>query len=499
MRPLIRLFGQCMTPAARQFQRQLQDPETVQHYVQQQLLDRLQQCVYGRHFCVQTLADWQRLPIVDYADLEPWIQQQQQQHRSLLTPDPVLFYEQTSGSQGPAKWIPYTKALRHSFQSLFCIWAYDLIQNGPPFQTGRAYMSITPAFAAAGRSTEGLQDDSDYLDGWLQWVLSPFLVTVPGVQQIQDMETFKHHLSLALLRAETLEILSIWSPTFLLVHLDYIQAHRQSLKNHLGSQLSRYRQDLLNQDLIPWSDLWPHLKLISCWDQAHASGPAAVLRQLFPTVMVQGKGLLATEAPMTVPWIQAQGCLPLLNEVFFEFEDERGDLHRLHQLQEGKRYGVIVSQKGGLYRYRMGDQVEVTSIYQLTPCLALIGRTTKTSDLVGEKLHESFVQDILSQIPAQGSQFRCLVPRLEPHPHYVLLLDQVTGNADTMAVALDQGLQASPHYQLARQLGQLGSIKARVLPNAIDELVQSRIDAGCQWGSVKVPCLWTYTSELRLS
>ena len=42
--------------------------------------------------------------------------------------------------------------------------------------------------------------------------------------------------------------------------------------------------------------------------------------------MVQGKGLLVTEAPMTIPLISAQGCVPVLDEVFFEFEDESGKL-----------------------------------------------------------------------------------------------------------------------------------------------------------------------------
>ena len=113
--------------------------------------------------------------------------------------------------------------------------------------------------------------------------------------------------------------------------------------------------------------------------------------------MVQGKGLLATEAPMTIPLIKAQGCVPVLNEVFFEFEHQ-GNIYHLHELELGKVYSIIISQKGGLYRYRIGDRVRVTHYYLKTPCLEFLGRTETTSDLVGEKLHEDFVQDTLNQL-----------------------------------------------------------------------------------------------------
>lgn len=40
----------------------------------------------------------------------------------------------------------------------------------------------------------------------------------------------------------------------------------------------------------------------------------------FPNVFVQGKGLLATEAPMTIPLIEANGYVPVLDEVFLNLK-----------------------------------------------------------------------------------------------------------------------------------------------------------------------------------
>ncbi len=496
MRPLIDALGTLMIPAANRFGRALLDPDRAQRKTQVQIFEKFRASTYGRQLGIVFLEDWERIPIVNYDDLEPWIEEQRNSRSSLLTPDPILFHEKTSGSQKAAKWIPYTRALRRSFHHLFCIWTHDLIRHGPHFQSGRFYISITPAFAAVGEPSQGLQNDSDYLEGWLQWILSPFWITMPGAAQIRDMETFKQGLSLRLLQEESLEILSIWSPTFLLIHLDYIQTHQQRLLERVGDRISSERALALAQTPIPWSQVWPHLKLISCWDQAHAADPAQLLRHLFPEVKVQGKGLLATEAPMTLPLVAAQGCVPLIDEVFFEFESESGAILTLNQIQQGSTYSLIISQKGGLYRYRIGDQVRVSSRHLNTPCLEFIGRDHQICDLVGEKLNEHFVRTQLHLMPQRNSRFRCLVPCWTPHPHYQLILDQSEPHFDLMIRDLDRALQASPHYRLARQLGQLGPIQGKVYPQILEVMIGTRLRSGCRWGDIKLPCLVSQPLDL---
>ena len=73
----------------------------------------------------------------------------------------------------------------------------------------------------------------------------------------------------------------------------------------------------------------------------------------FPGVYIQGKGLLATEAPMTIPWFQVVGGVPLVEDVYFEFETDSGELLELHELALDHSYEVIISQAAGLCRYRM--------------------------------------------------------------------------------------------------------------------------------------------------
>ncbi|MBW4518643.1 MAG: GH3 auxin-responsive promoter family protein [Scytolyngbya sp. HA4215-MV1] len=492
MRGLIQLFGQLLTPAARRFHQALAAPELAQRRVHQAICDRLVMSEYGKALGIRSRADWQQLPIVSYDELEPWIL------RAGLTPEPILFCEKTSGSGGAVKRIPYTRSLRRSFNHMFCVWAHDLIQNGPRFSTGVLYACISPQLSTIdGSEKPGLQDDSDYLDAWLRWLLRPFLVMPKGLPQLRDAQLFQHQLCLALVQAERLETISIWSPSFLQVHLNYIQDHRSRLQQELQHRISPNRLQCLIEPDIVWTQLWPHLKLISCWDSAQAADQADGLRSQFPEVLVQGKGLLATEAPITIPLIAAQGYVPVLDEVFLEFEDDAGCLHGLHELNLAQSYNLILSQKGGLYRYRLGDRVRVTHGYLNTPCLAFLGRSPAVSDLVGEKLHAGFVQQVLNHLNLSATHFQSLVPVAHP-PHYVLLLDQATETADEIAHQLDQELSQSHHYHCARLLGQLTPPQVLIGHQIPERLTLHRVQAGSVWGGIKHSTLATSPIEATL-
>jgi hypothetical protein len=485
MRWLIKGIGHLLAPTSRRFYVALAQPQWAQRVVQQRLVDRLRGCEYGRRFGIRRCEDWHRLPIVEYEDLQPWIlRAQRQPDQSLLTPEPILFYEPTSGSSGAVKQIPYTRSLRCSFNHLFCVWAYDLITQGPAFSTGKLYFSISPNFSEALPAVDsgGTTDDSDYLDPWLRSLLSPFLVISPLAH---TPEAFKENLARTLLQTEALEVISIWSPSFLTVQLDYIHTHRRRIQAALADRLSAARSRLLLQDEIPWTELWPQLKLISCWDSVTAADEAAGLRSQFPSVLVQGKGLLATEAPITLPLVPAQGYVPLLDEVFFEFEDSQGRCWQLHQLEVGQDYQVIISQTGGFYRYRLGDRVQMTHSFLATPCLEFLGRAQGVSDLVGEKLQIDFVSGILDRLALPAARFQSLVPIRQPTDHYVLLLDRCDREPSLVAQQLEQALCDSFHYRLARQLGQLAPVRVFVSETIAERLSVAKAQSGQRWGDIK--------------
>ena len=69
---------------------------------------------------------------------------------------------------------------------------------------------------------------------------------------------------------------------------------------------------------------------------------------------------------MTIPWFQVLGGVPLVEDVYFEFETASGELLELHELELGHSYEIIISQAAGLCRYRMRDIVRVVGFFGKT-------------------------------------------------------------------------------------------------------------------------------------
>jgi hypothetical protein len=241
---------------------------------------------------------------------------------------------------------------------------------------------------------------------------------------------------------------------------------------------------MLKENPLQWPRVWSELKLISCWTSAQAKPAAERLAAKFPTVFMQGKGLLATEAPMTLPLIEARGFVPILTEVFFEFIDEQGNLRLLHELEMGREYEIVLTQQGGLVRYLIGDRVRVTEFYAATPCLEFTGRTQEVCDLVGEKLNESFVQQCLSRL-SQRSDFQMLLPVMNATSHYLLIVDQLSTDAATLETELDSLLCEAYHYGNARRLGQLGRVQVLYAANAREHYYDYFVSKGMKMGDIK--------------
>ncbi len=339
------------------FKNALQAPGRSQQQLLKKIIAGLAETEYGRSLKINAVDDYQqfamKVPMRNFDDLSEWIRRQQQTEKNVLVAEPVLFYEKTSGSSAAAKMIPYTKSLKDSFNRMFLIWLADLLKNLPELKTGKTFISISPALnqpllTAQGKRI-GLTDDAEYVNAWARYILKPFLVLPPQIKRLQSPANFKHALALTLLAESHLEIISIWNPSLLEILLDYVQENRERViqdlqrgaakLEHLEFNFNRPGDErllLLKENPLDWQRLWSELKFISCWTSAHAKPAAERLAAKFPGVFIQGKGLLATEAPMTLPLIEARGFVPILTEVFFEFLDEQGNLRLVQELEAGR-------------------------------------------------------------------------------------------------------------------------------------------------------------------
>ena len=206
-----------------------------------------------------------------------------------------------------------------------------------------------------------------------------------------------------------------------------------------------------------------------------------------PKIEIQAKGLLATEAFVSIPF---QGRHPLaVTSHFFEFEDGDGGVHLANELRTGESYSVIVTTGGGLWRYRLGDMVEVDGWVEGTPSIRFLGRGASVSDLCGEKLTEGFVSRAIEEVCIASSftpVFAMLAPEIDAagHASYTLFMEGAAP-AEFQGL-LEAYLRRNPHYALCRDLRQLGPLGiCNIAAGAYEDYCGACLADGQRWGDIK--------------
>lgn len=464
-----------------------------------------------------------RVPLLRYEAIAGQMEAISSGKANVLTRDEVTLLQPTSGTTSGTKLIPMTAALRAQFQKMIQAWIGDLYRHRPRVRAGRAYWSISPAlprrYTSAGIPI-GFDDDAEYLTSAEQWMMRRLLVTPPGIESISDIQAFRYCTLLALLLAEDLSLISIWSPTFLLALLDSLDHWSESMTSDLArgtvscageiprpiaqwfsrrASADRARQvRLVLQSLRPTHEklamIWPRLALISCWTDAGAARYFEKLAAIFPHVEIQSKGLLATEGCVTFPLVEKPAPALAIRSHFFEFQPDHELRTRLaHELDRGGQYNIVLTTGGGLYRYELRDRVEVVAHEAQCPLLHFVGKADQISDLVGEKLAEPFVARQISSLLKQHgltATFAMLIPIATP-PRYRWVLQLQHGAKINPAIVahLDDLLMENPHYAYARGLKQLHSIELCEIdthaPSAWEIYERELLRQGARAGNIK--------------
>jgi hypothetical protein len=459
---------------------------------------------------IRTSEDFQKqVPLRDYEKHRPWIDRAACGFPNVLTRDPIRLFEPTSGSSGATKLIPCTQSLQRNFQRGINAWIGDLFTHCPRLIGGPAYWSISPANIdqkkTPGGIAIGFDDDTGYLGGWRKRLVQSVMAVPASVRFASSLDECNYTTLLHLVRARNLRLISIWSPTFLTLMLDPLRDWGDRIGNDIqhgmgcaaDSDRAREVREAFHASSPQesYARLWPHLQLISCWSDATSAGPAAALAALFPNCRVQGKGLLATEAFISFPLSECEGAALSVRSHFFEFIPTDSDRPQLaHQLERGCRYSVVVTTGGGLYRYLLGDQIEVTGHIHSCPLLRFVGRQGSVSDRFGEKLNDAHVSRVFEEVFAEmgiAPAFAMLACDTAPPPGYVLYIEahQSEQQLARAGELVDTALRENFHYDYARTIGQLACVRAVRIRNGAKVYMEDAIHNGQRPGDVKFRAL----------
>jgi hypothetical protein len=489
-------------PEYLRFRRALGRVRVEQERVLQRILRRNESSEFGRSHQfsgIRTMREYrQRVPLRDYEDYRPYIDRIAEGQRGVLGCEPVRLFEPTSGSAGAAKWIPYTDSLKNEFQRAIRTWVADMFLHQPDLLRGPAYWSVSPAQPSTevtpGGIPVGFADDCEYVGGFAQKLVRSVMAVPSSFRYLRDVEAFWYATLLHLVRCPDLRFISVWNPSFLTLLMDRLVENRDRLlRDEPGLKAALAAGTPAERHLR----LWPRLRTISCWTDTNSGPMARRLAALFPQARVRGKGLIATEGFVSLPWEACDGAVLAVRSHFLEFlpadADGEPDLAQprlAHELERGQNYSVVLTTGGGLYRYHLGDLITVTGRMRECPVVRFLCRRLVV-DWCGEKLHEAHASRVMAAGFAQHGvtpDFAMLACDTSGAvPGYVLYVES-GGSEHLLAgigAAIETGLAENFHYRYARRLGQLGPLRVFAARNAEAAYAAACAARGQRAGDIK--------------
>ena len=447
MNPHVLNWLECLQKDADFFHENRNRCSSVQSDILLDILHKNRNSLYGSKYNfagIKSFSDFvNEVPLVSYEEIEFYIDKIKNGCEEVLTHEEIIRFEKTSGSTGRNKYIPYTNSLILDFQKGVSAWMHSIHRNCPETFNKKFYLALSPRLMSSEDSSSSVKigsgDDLAYFDQQTAMALYPCL-SIPETQECLTHQDFFRQIFSSLMK-EKLSLISCWSPSYLL----QIDALMQE----------EYRAFGLAEKFV-WKDIWPDLKLVSCWTDASSSLFIADLKaRLGDGVEIQGKGLMSTESICSIPYIPELDPVLAYCSHFYEFQKSDGSVFQAHELEIGQQYSVIITTSGGLYRYKTEDVIEVSGFYESIPAFRFLGRDGCVSDLVGEKLSEAQVIQAFKKLALPPV---CLIADKD---RYILCAETPLENE--ICISLDKLLSENCYYEQARNLGQLKSISCKLV------------------------------------
>lgn len=417
-------------------------PGPVQEALLRRILTRQAETAFGRQHRFQVLRtfdDYRRaVPIQSYEDLRPYIEGQEQTREPRLNADPPLLYAQTSGTTGKPKLIPILSDTARGIRLYQRLFAFAQYQGAPGVYQGKTLVIAGATIEGHLPTGTGYGAMSGVMTDSLPWAIRRKSCLPDAVRGLADYGQKYRHIAACALAEPSLSVLATPNPSTILKLLEVIRREYPELiealssrRGHAGAapvplpaaspaRLSHLRALIGQEDRLTLASLWPSLRAVVTW----TGGNCALLIPKLTALLPQGAaiiemGYLSSEClgSLNVDVVRNR-CVPTLHEQVFEFveahhwERDQPPTVTLDQLEEGRKYSVIVTTSNGLYRYAMNDIVEVTGRFNQTPAIRFVQKGKGVTNITGEKVYEhqviQAVEDVAKSVGTSCEFFMML-------------------------------------------------------------------------------------------
>ncbi len=468
-----------------------------------------------------------RVPVHGYEEFEPYINRMLFGDKNVLTAEDPVMFGRTSGTTGRPKFIPITPSFYEEFSKMQKMWQRKMIADHRGMLRGKILSVMSPevdGYTECG-IPYGAMSGHSYR---LQYPLAQKRYSVPyEVTCVKDFEA-RYYLALRMAVEHDVTAIAAMNPSTILLLMKKLTAHADDLardvrdgvvsrkfnvppdlRRRLGESLrpnpkrAAEIEKLAEGDgVIRGTDVWENLSIVVTWQGGSAGFFLRQFPEYFPGVPLRDMGLIATEGYFSIPQRSntPEGLLAITGH-FFEFFPVAPDGGRTdtslgcEELEKGKEYYIAATTSGGLYRYDIGDVVEVTDYYNKTPMIVFKQKGGNTISITGEKVTEIQVTDAMraaASAPAVAVEGFMLTLKLGDPPSYVLAVETAERDVRVLSDLLQRFENElrlrNLEYVAKRDSQRLGEPVLLVMKNGFfEERRKERARLGAPDGQYKVP------------
>lgn len=355
----------------------MQYPIDVQTALFQRLIKDAKNTEFGKTHdfaSIQTIKDFQeRVPVVTYEQFQPYIQRVINGEKNVLWHSPIKWFAKSSGTTNDkSKFIPVSKetlteCMYRGPRDLMCVFSH----NNPKTKlfSGKSMVLV------GSQKTHELNNQIQYGDvSAVMAINQPFVASIFKAPNLEVALMDDWEQKIERIAEETIgkNITNIGGvPTWMLVLVKRIleKTGKYSLK-----------------------EVWPNLELY-----VHGGVNFEPYKSAFKELIDDEQMLYYQTYNASEGFFAYQNenvaddmVLALNNGVFYEFipagnyEDDNPKTCTLDEVEVGKNYAMVISTNSGLWRYKIGDTIQFTSVFPFK--IKVSGRTKHYINAFGEEV-----------------------------------------------------------------------------------------------------------------
>jgi hypothetical protein len=409
----------------------------------------------------------QRIPILPYSAYEPYIERIARGEQNILTPDPVVYLNLTSGSTGKQKMIPVTRRSQRVSQRINQVSIGFAVEEAQKYGVSIGKMLLTSSVQGIGRTTGGI--DYGPVSASTVRQSNPlyrqlFAQPYDALQIVDSLA--RHYVCLLFsLQDPQLSVIGATFPILALRLCDYLESYAEDLIRDLETgaiaqwlnlepelrvkleslfsatpeRAAELRQILKTEGRLTPKLVWPNLSFIITARGGTSNFYFERFPNYFGVTPVFGGIYASSESAFgTYYEFNNDNAILAIENAFYEFipEDQwhvdQPKTLLAEEVKPEERYRVLVTNYNGLYRYDIGDVVEVLGFYEKAPLIAfrhrLGGLLSSTTEKTTEFHAIQVMQRLQREFKLSLEDFCITLSEDEIPAHYLVNIELTPGH-----------------------------------------------------------------------